>query len=76
MASMEVIDLMGQQFLAAAQNDLMARMASGEIDLEAKKQKLLDAYAEELQRNTLSGRICKFHWLRGVSPQRLVNSAR
>jgi hypothetical protein len=73
MASMEVIDLMGQQFLAAAQNDLMA---SGEIDLEAKKQKLLDAYAEELQRNTLSGRICKFHWLRGVSPQRLVNSAR
>ncbi|MDX0203826.1 recombinase family protein [Sinorhizobium meliloti] len=49
MASMEVMDLMEQQFLAAAGNDLMARIASGEIDTEAKKQKLLDAYAEELR---------------------------
>jgi hypothetical protein len=48
MASMEVMDLMEQQFLAAAGNDLMAKIASGEIDTEAKKQKLLDAYAEEL----------------------------
>lgn len=37
MASMDVIDVQHQQFIAAAQNDLMARMASGEIDTEAKK---------------------------------------
>ncbi|MDW9709549.1 recombinase family protein [Sinorhizobium meliloti] len=50
MASMEVLDLMEQQFLAAAGNDLMARIASGEINTQHKKKKLLDAYAEELQR--------------------------
>ena len=48
MASMEVLDLMEQQFIAAAQNDLMAKIASGEIDTEQKQKKLLDAYAEEL----------------------------
>jgi hypothetical protein len=31
-----------------AQNDFMAGIASGEIDTEAKKQKLREAYAEEL----------------------------
>ncbi|MBD8687828.1 MULTISPECIES: hypothetical protein [unclassified Rhizobium] len=50
MASMEVLDLMEQQFLAAAGNDLMARIASGEIDTEAKRKKLLDQYGEELER--------------------------
>ena len=50
MASMEVLDLMEQPFLAAAQNDFMARRASGELDTAAKQQKLLDAYAEELSR--------------------------
>ena len=50
MASMDVIDIMQQQFVAAAQNDLMARIASGEIDTEHKKKKLLEAYAEELLR--------------------------
>ncbi|MGO7472557.1 hypothetical protein ACCT24_37195 [Rhizobium ruizarguesonis] len=49
MASMEAIDVLEQQFPAAAQNDLMAKIASGEIDTEAKKQKLLEAYAEELK---------------------------
>jgi len=49
MASMEVLDLMEQQFLAAAQNDLMAKIASGEADTEQKRKKLLDAYAEELR---------------------------
>ncbi len=49
MASMEVLDLMEQQFITAAQNDLMARIASGEIDTEQKRKKLLDAYAEELR---------------------------
>jgi hypothetical protein len=48
MASMEVLDIMQQQFLAAAQNDLMARMASGEIDTVHKRKQLLDGYAEEL----------------------------
>ena len=50
MASMEVLDLMEQQFLATAGNDLMARIASGEIDTEAKRKKLLDHYGEELER--------------------------
>ncbi len=48
MASMDVIDVMQQQFVAAAQNDLLTRIASGEIDTERKKKKLLEAYAEEL----------------------------
>ena len=48
MASMDVIDMMQHQFVAAAQNDLMSRIASGEIDTEHKKKKLLEAYAEEL----------------------------
>ena len=43
------LDVLEQQFLAAAQNDLMAKIASGEIDTGAKKQKLLEAYAEELR---------------------------
>ena len=49
MASMEVLDLMEQQFIAAAGNDLMARIASGEIDTEEKREKLLGQYAEELR---------------------------
>ncbi|MBU0557929.1 MAG: hypothetical protein KKF13_18390 [Alphaproteobacteria bacterium] len=47
---MDVLDVLQQQYFAAAQNDLMTRMASGEIDTEAKKQKLLAGYAEELSR--------------------------
>jgi DNA invertase Pin-like site-specific DNA recombinase/flagellar biosynthesis chaperone FliJ len=50
MASMDVIDIMQQQFVAAAQNDLMSRIASGAIDTEHKKKKLLEAYSEELLR--------------------------
>ena len=53
MASMDVLDVLQQQFIAAAQNDLMARMASGETDTEAKKKKLLAGYAEELSRKRL-----------------------
>ncbi|NEJ31717.1 recombinase family protein [Rhizobium leguminosarum] len=49
MASMEVLERLEQQFVAAAQNDLLAKIASGEIDTEAKKETLLDAYAEELK---------------------------
>ncbi len=43
------MDLMEQQFIAAAQNDFVARIASGEIDTEAKRKKLLDRYGEELK---------------------------
>jgi hypothetical protein len=32
----------------AARNDLVIRIASDEFEAEAKRQKLLDAYAEEL----------------------------
>ncbi|MEH6692222.1 MAG: hypothetical protein V7774_13640, partial [Pseudorhizobium pelagicum] len=38
MASMEVIDLMARQFLAA-ETDFMARMATGELDTEDKRKK-------------------------------------
>ena len=50
MASMDVIDVLQQQFFTAAQNDLMTRMASGEIDTEAKKNKLIEAYIDALSR--------------------------
>ncbi|MGC4411185.1 MULTISPECIES: recombinase family protein [Rhizobium] len=50
MASMDAIDILQQQFIAAAQNDLMTRLASGEIDTEDKKNKLIDAYIDELSR--------------------------
>jgi hypothetical protein len=49
MASMDAIDVLQQQFFAAAQNDLMTLMASGELSTEVKKQKLLAVYAEELE---------------------------
>ncbi|MFL0691841.1 MAG: hypothetical protein ACJLUP_06895 [Agrobacterium tumefaciens] len=49
MASMDVFDVLQQQFFAAAQNDLMTLMASGELSTEVKKQKLLAVYAEELE---------------------------
>lgn len=38
------------QVLVVAQNDFMARIASGEIAPEYQRKKLLDAYAEELLR--------------------------
>jgi hypothetical protein len=39
---------MEQRFLPAAGNDLMAKITSGEIGTDAKRNKLLEAYAEEL----------------------------
>ncbi|WP_139330634.1 hypothetical protein [Rhizobium sp. RU33A] len=48
MTSMDVIDVLQQQFITAAQNDLMTRLTSGEIDTEAKKNKLIEAYINEL----------------------------
>lgn len=53
MASMDVIDVMQQQFVAAAQNDLMSRIVSGELDTAAKRRKLLGDFAEELERKKL-----------------------
>ena len=49
MSSMDVTDVMQRHFVAAAQNDLMARIASGAIDTDAKRRKLLDQYGEELK---------------------------
>ncbi len=49
MALMDVIDVMQRQFVAAAQNDLLSRIASGEIDTDAKRKKLLYQYGEELK---------------------------
>ncbi len=43
-----------QQFLVAAGDDLIARIASGEIDTEEKRKKLLDRYGEELERKHLN----------------------
>ena len=48
MASMDVIDVVQHQLMAAAQNDLLPRIASGEIVTEQKRKKLLSEYAEEL----------------------------
>ncbi|MCC8934169.1 hypothetical protein [Rhizobium sp. 'Codium 1'] len=48
-AQMDVMDLMEQQFVATAQNDFVAMIASGEIDTEQKRKKLLDRYGEELK---------------------------
>ena len=48
MASMKALNMLAQQFLAGAQNDFMARMATGELYTEHKRKNLLDAYAEEL----------------------------
>lgn len=50
MASMDVSDVLQQRFITAAQNDLMARLASGEIDTEAKQNKLIEAYIDEMSR--------------------------
>jgi hypothetical protein len=49
LAAMEAATILEQQFITAAQNDLMARIASGELETEEKRKKLLDAYAEELR---------------------------
>lgn len=71
--SLEILYLMELQFMAAASNDLMARIASGEID--TKEKKLLDRYAEELNPNIWNGLIYKFYWFRGVIAPRPVKSA-
>lgn len=43
------MDRMERQFMVSAQRDFEARVASGEIDTEAKRKKLLDTYIEELR---------------------------
>lgn len=50
MASMDAIDVLQQQLIAAAHNDLLAPMASDEIDADDIKKMLLAGYAEELSR--------------------------
>ncbi len=41
---------MEAKFKAMMDQDVLTRQLSGELDTEAKKQKLLEAYAEELPR--------------------------
>ncbi len=48
MGSLEVLDLMEQQFLAAAGNDLLARLVSVEIDTAARRKRLFYEYCEAL----------------------------
>ena len=49
LALIDVIDVLQQQFITAAQNDLMTRIASCELDTEEKRKKLLSDYVEELR---------------------------
>ncbi len=65
MGSLEVLDLMEQQFLAAAGNDLLARLGSGEIDPHARRKRLFGGYCEALCVCILNDRIFGFFWLRG-----------
>jgi hypothetical protein len=65
MASMEVLDLLEQQFIAAAQNDLMAKITSGEIDTEQKQKSSSTSIARNSSSGIRSGRICERRWLRG-----------
>lgn len=51
MASMDAIDVMKQQFIAAARKDFMPLVASGEIDSEDKVQKHFAGYAERAFRS-------------------------
>ena len=46
MASMGVLDLLEQRFLAATPNALVSRPASCEIETDVERQNLLDAYGE------------------------------
>jgi hypothetical protein len=74
MASMEVIDLLKQRFLAAAQNDPMAKIASAEIDTETKQQKaprhLRGGAFEQISR---VGEFASVVGCGGLMAQRLVN---
>ena len=53
LAAMETAQVMEAKFRAMVDQDVLARQLSGELDTEAKKQKLLAGYAEELSRKRL-----------------------
>jgi DNA invertase Pin-like site-specific DNA recombinase len=48
LAQMDVMDRMERQFMVSAQREFEARVASGELDTEDKRKKLLDTHIEEL----------------------------
>lgn len=48
LAQMDVMDRMERQFMVSAQREFEARVASGELDTEDKRKKLLNRYIEEL----------------------------
>ena len=49
LAAMEAATILEKQFEALKQHDYLERLRAGEIDTAQKRQKLLDAYAEELR---------------------------
>jgi hypothetical protein len=48
LAAMEAATIMEKQFEALKRNDYLEKLRAGELGTQAQKQKLLDAYAEEL----------------------------
>jgi hypothetical protein len=69
MASMDAIDVLQQQFFAAAQNDLMTLMASGELSTEVKSKSSSRFTLRSLNANWRSAGVWKFlvagAWLHG-----------
>ncbi|MFL0692823.1 MAG: hypothetical protein ACJLUP_12175 [Agrobacterium tumefaciens] len=60
MASMDAIDVLQQQFFAAAQNDLMTLMASGELSTEVKSKSSSRFTLRSLNANWRSAGVWKF----------------
>ena len=48
LAAMETATMMEKQFEALKRHDYLEKLRAGELDVETKRKKLLDAYAEEL----------------------------
>ncbi len=53
LAAMQAATIMEKQFEALQRHDYLQRLHDGELDTEAKRKKLLGAYAEELSRKRL-----------------------
>jgi len=71
---MDVVDLMEQQLVAAAQNDLLAGIASGEIDTDAEPGRLKARNAKKPRDEAFFG-IAGMVGCGGLNAQRLVKSA-
>ncbi|WP_284774008.1 hypothetical protein, partial [Agrobacterium sp. lyk4-40-TYG-31] len=60
-----MLDLMEQQFLAAAGNDLMAGLRLARSTRIPNAKSSSTGMVRSLNANIWNGRIYKFHWLRG-----------